>query len=665
MQPTLQVPGVYIVEQNAFPNSVVEVATAIPAFVGYTEKAMYKGKPLGGVPTRVGSLKEFEDRFGGAFKQVFDLTIASASSGGSGKTAAPTAAPAGTITGGTITAGDITGENDTTQPTNLSKVTIANADVTNAIIDNKPAVTITGATLAGVDITGATVASGKVTGGPITGGTTSWGTVSAQGGSTNSGTTGISPASAALAVPIIFDSGVQATLAPVLPQAGGSLFYLYNSLQFFFLNGGGPCYIVSVGDYTTTSAAPKDFEGAIDTLEAEQDPTMLLCPDALMLNSDSYNEVATYMLEHCAKVQRRVALFDVYGGAATATTGKPANPGQPVTMADTDSFRTAIGENNLNYGIAYFPWMNTAIVSATDLSFLNLSLTALSTLAGSSIPASTSTSTKTVADLTTILNPSPALTSASDMLKIVPDFVQAYSSLLSSPSLSAIDAAKAEGLKVALHNKLKANSPEYGQVLQAIATYLSVLPVAPAMAGVYTAIDASRGVWKAPANVSLNAVISPTVAISDDMQAGLNVDALTGKSINVIRTFKGLGTLVWGARTLDGNSQDWRYINVRRTIIMIEQSIKLAARNTVFEPNDANTWATFKSMLESFLFTLWKQGALAGATAPEAYQVQVGLGSTMTGDDVLNGIMRVSVKLALVRPAEFIVVTFQQEMQTS
>ena len=98
---------------------------------------------------------------------------------------------------------------------------------------------------------------------------------------------------------------------------------------------------------------------------------------------------------------------------------------------------------------------------------------------------------------------------------------------------------------------------------------------------------------------------------------------------------------------------------------MIEQSIKLAARNTVFEPNDANTWATFKSMLESFLFTLWKQGALAGATAPEAYQVQVGLGSTMTGDDVLNGIMRVSVKLALVRPAEFIVVNFQQLMQTS
>lgn len=65
MQPTLQVPGVYIVEQNAFPNSVVKVATAIPAFVGYTEKAVYKGKPLSGVPTRVGSLKEFEDRFGG------------------------------------------------------------------------------------------------------------------------------------------------------------------------------------------------------------------------------------------------------------------------------------------------------------------------------------------------------------------------------------------------------------------------------------------------------------------------------------------------------------------------------------------------------------------------------------------------------------------------
>jgi len=116
---------------------------------------------------------------------------------------------------------------------------------------------------------------------------------------------------------------------------------------------------------------------------------------------------------------------------------------------------------------------------------------------------------------------------------------------------------------------------------------------------------------------------------------------------------------------LDGNSQDWRYINVRRTLIMIEQSIKLAARAYVFEPNDSNTWVTVKSMIDNFLINLWKQGALAGAAPEVAFDVQIGLGSTMTPTDILDGKMLITVKVALVRPAEFIVITFQQQMQQS
>lgn len=185
------------------------------------------------------------------------------------------------------------------------------------------------------------------------------------------------------------------------------------------------------------------------------------------------------------------------------------------------------------------------------------------------------------------------------------------------------------------------------------------------MAGVFTSVDNSRGVWKAPANVSLNSVVAPTFNVNDSIQENLNVDAVSGKSINAIRTFTGLGVLVWGARTLDGNSQDWRYVNVRRTIIMIEQSIKLAARSYVFEPNDANTWVTVKSMIENFLFNLWKRGALAGTKPEDAYQVLIGLGSTMTANDILDGYMNVTVLLALVRPAEFIVLTFQQQQQKS
>lgn len=153
--------------------------------------------------------------------------------------------------------------------------------------------------------------------------------------------------------------------------------------------------------------------------------------------------------------------------------------------------------------------------------------------------------------------------------------------------------------------------------------------------------------------------------LNDDQQANLNIDAATGKSINVIRAFAGQGVLVWGARTLDGNSQDWRYINIRRIMIVIEQSVKLAARAYVFEPNEANTWASVKSMISNFLNDLWKRGALAGAKPEDAYSVSVGPGSTMTADDILNGMMNITLLVAISHPAEFIVITFQQQMQQS
>jgi phage tail sheath protein FI len=184
------------------------------------------------------------------------------------------------------------------------------------------------------------------------------------------------------------------------------------------------------------------------------------------------------------------------------------------------------------------------------------------------------------------------------------------------------------------------------------------------MAGLDTLVDNSRGVWKAPANVSMNSVVGPKVNINHEEQENLNVST-TGKSINAIRPFVGEGTLVWGARTLDGNSLDWRYINVRRTMIMIEESLRLASKAYVFEPNTANTWITMKSMTENFLTSVWKQGGLAGAVPSDAFSVHVGLGDTMTPVDVLEGILRITVLVAVVRPAEFIEITFQQQMQKS
>ncbi|GAB7215210.1 hypothetical protein DZJ_48330 [Dickeya ananatis] len=201
-------------------------------------------------------------------------------------------------------------------------------------------------------------------------------------------------------------------------------------------------------------------------------------------------------------------------------------------------------------------------------------------------------------------------------------------------------------------------------MLENIRRQQNLLPPAASMAGIYTMVDNARGVWKAPANVSLNAVVSPSVNISADEQEDLNVTT-QGKSINALRTFTGEGTLVWGARTLDGNSLDWRYVNVRRTMIMLEESIKQAAKAYVFEPNTANTWVSMESMIENFLFGIWKRGGLAGASPEDAYSVDVGLGKTMTPQDILEGILRITVLVAISRPAEFIEITFQQQMQKS
>ncbi|TCP40177.1 cadherin-like domain-containing protein [Rhodovulum marinum] len=232
--------------------------------------------------------------------------------------------------------------------------------------------------------------------------------------------------------------------------------------------------------------------------------------------------------------------------------------------------------------------------------------------------------------------------------------------------MSGVPTAERQGgpSPATIDKTLRAVVPMYGDVMNEITALMNTMPPAAAMAGIYTMVDNTRGVWKAPANVSLNSVVSPRLNISHEEQENLNVST-TGKSINAIRPFVGEGTLVWGARTLDGNSLDWRYINVRRTMIMIEESIRLASKAYVFEPNTANTWVTMRSMIENFLTSVWKQGGLAGATPEDAFSVHLGLGETMTPVDILEGILRITVLVAVTRPAEFIEITFQQQMQKS
>jgi len=207
------------------------------------------------------------------------------------------------------------------------------------------------------------------------------------------------------------------------------------------------------------------------------------------------------------------------------------------------------------------------------------------------------------------------------------------------------------------------NSEFYNQAKKAIESKPVVLAPSSAMAGVYGKVDGTSGVWKSPANVGLSFVQEPTIKISDRDQDALNIDSNGGKSINAIRTFTGKGTLVWGARTLDGNSNEWRYISVRRFFNMVEESVKKATERFVFEPNTANTWIRVQAMIENFLNQQWQDGALAGSKPEEAYYVSVGLNKTMSTQDILEGRMVIEVGMAAVRPAEFIVLRFSHKLQ--
>ncbi|RPD38904.1 phage tail sheath family protein [Chitinophaga barathri] len=206
--------------------------------------------------------------------------------------------------------------------------------------------------------------------------------------------------------------------------------------------------------------------------------------------------------------------------------------------------------------------------------------------------------------------------------------------------------------------------PFFKAVYERVRVEMSLLPPSGAVAGIYAATDRSRGVWKAPANVSLRSVVTPAYKLTDQEQSTLNVHE-TGKSINAIRAFTGKGILVWGARTLAGNDNEWRYINVRRFFNYVEESTKKASEPFVFEGNDANTWVRIRAMIENFLTLQWRQGALAGATTKQAFYVKVGLNETMTAQDILEGRLIVEIGMAAVRPAEFIILRFSHKMQES
>lgn len=418
----------------------------------------------------------------------------------------------------------------------------------------------------------------------------------------------------------------------IVPDAY-SIYYMYNSVKLFYQNGGGKAYIVSVGGYGKASkramqlGAPlvnpniqlADLLKGLSALKKEKEPTMYICPEATLLSVAENGTLMQNMLLQNDNMQTAISIFDVIGGNRENPLGR---------NVDIEAFRSHTGTVGLSYGAVYYPFVGTTIMGEWDLNYTNLFDGDLKALAS-------------------------VLSSERPIEERVLEFLKTIYNSENSQTVSEN------------HRTLLYISTTYRNIISAVLQVVNLLPASGGLAGVITMVDNTRGVWKAPANVSMSGVASLPIKIDNAAQETLNVDALSGKSINAIRIFPGLGVMVWGARTLDGNSLDWRYVNVRRTMIFIEQSCKNACKIFVFEPNDTNTWARITSMIENFLNSLWRQGGLAGASPKDAYFVKCGLGTTMTANDIIDGRLIVNIGVAVTRPAEFIIISFSQQQMVS
>lgn len=392
---------------------------------------------------------------------------------------------------------------------------------------------------------------------------------------------------------------------------------LHDSLRVFYANGGQRCYVVSIGTYSDAMTAAA-FENGLAAARGLA-MTLLLAPDAIHLADDDYRAVVQAMLTQCRDRQDRFAILDV----------PPASAGRPDAVAFFRAAAATAPDDARRYGIAYYPMLITSLVDAGSVGY------------GAIDPA----------DL-------PRLQAA--LLAITPGGV---SSAIYRDVISRITQVGPGDPDYQQINQGLAAIPAVAALYQAMAAAIGTLPPSGAIAGVYVFNDAAHGVWEAPADIALAAVVAPAVQITDASQQDLNAPP-DGLAVNAIRAFTGRGVLVWGARTLDANNPDRRYVNVRRTTVFIEQSIRIALARFTFEPNDQNTWTNVTTMIDGFLLQLWQQGGLIGTTPNAAFSVACGLGSTMTADDILQGNMTVLVQVALLRPAEFIVLSFRQAIST-
>ena len=382
---------------------------------------------------------------------------------------------------------------------------------------------------------------------------------------------------------------------------------MWYSLSLYFMNGGGPCWVVSAGEYlpvptpgqaqTYLFAGADKFvgggleSGALAKLDNIEEISLLNVPELPNFTAEAdRGKIIKALLADCEAKGNRFAILDEVmrsGVNAIAV------------------FRAQCGNLNLSYGAVYYPQVEW----------------------GMSVPATA--------------------------IKITE----------SDPKLNGLTLAKAMDDAMTNDETARLLLPNIGKMNAIIAKVVRLyLPAGAAVAAIYGKTDATRGVWKAPANVQIMGVKPPLEAAWMGSNTELS-DIDNGKDINLIRHILGKGTTVWGARTLAGKDLNWRYVPVKRLMMMLADTLKQATAYAVFEPNTANTWKSAATMCENFLDDLWRKGALLGAKPTDAYRVRIGLGQTMTAEDVLNGIMRIEIAVAPVRPAEFVVLQFSHFVQ--
>jgi uncharacterized protein len=389
------------------------------------------------------------------------------------------------------------------------------------------------------------------------------------------------PAVPVLEVTATLEPGTDIPRATVSPPQ--NRFFLAHAVQHFFANGGLRCVVVSVGGYADGGVVLGDtrrgLRSGLEVVRAEASVTLIVIPEAVLLDETGYSSLTQAMLQQCAELQNRFALLDLRDGDQAKSPERVAR----------DRAQWGPQQACLRYGAAYYPWLRTTMHQPV------------------------------------------------------------------AHSDAGVQVRLNDTAPVPLATLQRAQPSVYSAVKAALAAQTVVLPPSAALAGLCAATDRERGVWKAPANRTLRDVLEPMVVLSPVQQELLALDATQGRSINAILSFPGRGSVVWGARTLAGNDNEWRYVPVRRFINGVEASIQSGTAWLVFEPNDKSTSTKLRASVEAFLTNLWRHGALQGAQPQQAFFVKCGLGQTMTKADVAAGRLHLEVGLAVLKPAEFIV----------